>query len=210
MKAGVPSDPILFWTAVAALGQVAGAMATAAAVMTTLWIVLSERRPRLRVIAGLRLMIPGDGTPATDVISVSIANIGVRRVRCVGLGWRTGRLRWGPKWLQRQQALQNADYMPGSAQLPFDLDLGEEKSLLLAVESYQTAVDAETRAAFFLRRPPWSGRPQPTRTDVIVALAAHKGVFGRVEADLAHFLAFATIPKGAARFNERVKNGDLA
>lgn len=148
------ADPVLFWTIVAAVGQVAGALATAAAVITSLWVVLSERRPKLRVTAGLRLIIPGDGAPASDAIGVTVANVGMRRVRCACVGWRTSRLRWGPRWLRRQHALQNADYLPGSATLPFDLDLGDEKTLILAVESYRDAVDAAKRAAFFLRTPP--------------------------------------------------------
>ncbi len=82
--------------------------------------------------------------------------------------------------------------------------------MILAVESYQAAVDAEQRAAFFLRRPPWAKRPGPTRTDVIVSLAAHKGVFKRIEPDLAHFLAFGLVLKGAAHFNKKAETAASA
>lgn len=59
----------LLRTQVSAIGQVAGAFATVAAVIVALWIALSERRPNIKLRAGLRLIIPGDGSPATDIVA---------------------------------------------------------------------------------------------------------------------------------------------
>jgi hypothetical protein len=41
-----------------------------------------------------------------------------------------------------------------------------------------------------------------------MSLAAHNGVFRRVEQGLAHFLAFGEISGGAAKFNERAAAAD--
>lgn len=201
------SDPLLFWTIVAAIGQALGALATAAAVIVSLWIVLSERKPKLRITAGLRLIVAGDGTPAMDAIGIAVANVGVRRCRCTAIGWRSGHLKWGPKWLRRQHALQNAGYLSGSATLPFDLEPGDEKTMILDPRAYAEATGPEKRSAFFCRKFPWSVEPKPTRVDVIVSLAAHKGVFQRVELDLARFLATGEIEGGAAGFNSRAGIG---
>jgi hypothetical protein len=200
------SDPALFWNIVAAVGQALGALATAAAVIVSLWIVLSERKPQLRITAGMRLIIAGDGTPACDAIGINIANVGVRRCRCTSIGWRTGHLKWGPVWVRRQYALQTPAYLPGSAILPFDLEPGDEKGLVLDPHAYAEATQSDKRSAFFCRKLPWSDQPQPTRVDVIVSLAAHNGFFQKVEPDLARFLATGRIEGGAARFNSRTNS----
>lgn len=47
-------EATLFWTKVAAIGQVAGAIATAAAVIVSLWIAFHGRKPRLKLTVGMR------------------------------------------------------------------------------------------------------------------------------------------------------------
>lgn len=197
------TDPALFWTKVSAIGQVLGTFATVAAVGLSLWIVLSERRPKLRVSAGLRLAIPGDGTPADDVIVITVANVGLRRVTCTSLGWRTGYLKRGPGFLSYQLALQNPAYAPGSVQLPVTIEPGEERSILQDVQAYAHAFHLDQRQSFFCRRLPWQSVPRRTRIDIIISLAAHNGVFAKVELGLAKFLATGEIVNGARRFNER-------
>lgn len=188
---------------VGAIGQALGALATALAVSVSLWIVLSERKPKLHISAGLRLVINGDGTPATDIISISIANVGLRRVTCTAFGWRTGYLNRGPGFVRRQLALQNPAYAPGSPQFPLTLEPGEEKSVYQDVGAYRAAIGEEMRRDFFCRQPPFRNDPRPTRVDIIVSLAAHNGIFKRVEPSLAYFLATGTIENGARRFNEK-------
>lgn len=195
------SDPILFWTIVGAVGQGIGALATAAAVITSLWVVISERKPNLRVSAGLRLSIIGDGSPATDVIGIQIANQGQRRVTCTAIGWRTGYLRRGPEFLKYRMALQNPAYEHGSVQLPFDLEPGEEKFLAQNVEAYRLTVANGAGREFFCRQLPWKRAPSPTKIEICISLSAHNGIFQRVEPAFAHFLSTGLIEKGAARFN---------
>ncbi len=196
-------DPILFWTIISAVGQVLGSIATAAAVIVSLWIVLSERKPKLRISAGLRLIINGGGQPATDVIEINIANIGQQRVTWTAIGWRTGYFRRGPAFLRRELALQNPAYLPESLHLPITLEPGEQRFLLQDVEAYRSAIKTGVRESFFCRRPPWSRHPKLTRVEVVISLAAHNGLFKRVEPNLAHFLATGRIEKGAKSFNEK-------
>jgi hypothetical protein len=196
-------ESLLFWTMIGAVGQALGAFATALAVSVSLWIVLSERRPQLRISAGLRLVINGDGTPATDIISINIANVGLRGVTCTAFGWRTGYWKRGPAFVRRQLALQNAAYAPGSWQFPLTLEPGEEKSVYQDVQAYRAAMGENIRHEFFCRQLPFHKVPTPTRVDLIISLAAHSGIFKTVEPSLAHFLATGEIESGARRFNER-------
>jgi hypothetical protein len=87
-------ETALYWTKVAAIGQVAGAVATAAAVMVSLWIALHGRKPRIKLVVGKRLVI-GGGIPELSVLMFNIANAGERPVHINGIGWRTGWLYWG-------------------------------------------------------------------------------------------------------------------
>ena len=61
----------------------------------------------------------------------------------------------------------------------------------------------DMRESFFCRRPIWRNAPQPTRIDIVISLAAHNGIFKRVEPGLVHFLSTGTIEKGAAAFNKK-------
>ena len=73
---------VLLWTKIAAIGQVVGAFATALAVAVTLWVVLSERQARVKVTAGLRLLVT-QGRPdlTEEVINITVVNTGLRRRR---------------------------------------------------------------------------------------------------------------------------------
>jgi hypothetical protein len=57
------AEATLLWTKIAAVGQVVGALATAAAVIVSLWIVISDRRYALDVSVGIRLLFAGNGNP---------------------------------------------------------------------------------------------------------------------------------------------------
>gem|GEM_PF-3567303 len=60
---------------------------------------------------------------------------------------------------------------------------------------------AEMRESFFCRTRPWAMEPTPTRIEIVISLAAHNGVFQKVEPGLAHLLATGEIENGAAQFN---------
>jgi hypothetical protein len=99
------TDPSLYWQKISAIGQVAGAIATFAAVVVSLWLSLRIQRPRLKLIVGERLLLDA-GQIKQRLLVFQIANIGDRTVHVKSFGWRTGRLNWGPMFLRRQQAIQ--------------------------------------------------------------------------------------------------------
>lgn len=187
---------MLFWTQVSAIGQAVGALATAAAVIVALWIALSERRPNIKLRAGLRLIIPGDGSPATDVVAFEIENRGMRTVRISGIGWQTGWTRRGPDWLRQQLALQNPNsYSPS---LPFDLAPGQRLTVYVEPSSL-----GKTNIEFFTRKLPFQTMRKPANVRAVAHLVACKSVIVKVEKPLSEFLATGKIERGAARFNKR-------
>lgn len=193
----------LFWTKMAAIGQAAGAVATFAAVVVSLWIAHSERRAHVRVTAGLRVLM---SRPAQDVISILVTNHGLRPVRVSAIVWRTGWLRYGPKWLTFQQAVQTFDApisQMSSVQPPFDLGPGQDANLHLPTAPFTEHPDL--RLDFFNRRLPFRRKPTPTKICVEVHLVAAKKSVARVEKSLAKFLATGVIANGAARVNERME-----
>jgi hypothetical protein len=124
---------LLLWTKIAAIGQVAGAIATTAAVFVSLWIVLSERQPRVKVTAGLRLLIT-QGRPdlAEEVISITVLNAGLRPVSVASIGWRVGWMkRFGPEWARMGHAIQTSSGRRDSADPPYVLEPGQQKSMLI-------------------------------------------------------------------------------
>lgn len=183
------ADPQLFWTIVAAIGQVAGAVATAVAVITSLWIALSERRVRLRVTSGLRLMFVGDGTPGIGLVVVSITNSGYRRARISAVGWETGwsRNRFAPAWLAKQYAVQQPGH--GSPRPPFDLEPGENKLLFIRVSDFRRPGRAEVEDDFFRRHLPWQDRATATRIVCTVFVTVGPPTKVKVEQGLASYLA---------------------
>lgn len=187
------TDPQLFWTIVAAVGQVAGAVATAAAVITSLWIALSERRVRLRVVCGLRVTFAGDGSPAVGLVATSITNAGYRRVRISTVGWETGwsAHRWAPTWLAKQYAVQ----LPGtgSPRPPLDLEPGESTLLYVPLAEFRNSDRAAAEDDFFCRRLPWRSLPAPARILCTVFATVGPATKVKVEKDLAAYLATGSL-----------------
>lgn len=66
-------------------------MATFAAVVVSLYLSRQRDRVNLKVHAGLRLVIVGDGSPARRVVVISVTNRGERPVIVNTVGWRIGR-----------------------------------------------------------------------------------------------------------------------
>lgn len=150
-------DDQLFWSIVAAVGQVAGAIATFAAVAISLYLAVSARRPRLKVRVGERLII-GSGVDDRRVLMFSVANVGERNVHIRTLGWRTGRLRWGPKWLARQAAVQLTGGVQGGIDPPYELQPGAEGSSHADMGNILNYCRERADRPFFTRDLPWFGR----------------------------------------------------
>ncbi len=202
---------ILLWTQVGAIGQVAGAIATAAAVIVSLWIVQSERRAQIKIWAGLMVTVAGDGSPFEDIITIRIANHGLRRVHITTVGWRTGWLSFGPAWLKHQYAVQMFDRPVSqitSPRPPFDLEPGREIALYLTPDTYIERPDM--REEFFNRKRPFASKASPTKVCVHVSMVAAKAVSQRVKPTLEKFLATGAIEGGAAKANARADSQQTA
>ena len=192
---------MLQWTKVAAVAQIAAAAATTAAVITTLRLAAYDRRPHLSISAGLRLVIPGDGMPAFDLIAFGITNRGQRTVRVASLGWRTGWLRRGPEWLRRQYAVQMLHDQPNA--LPVDLAAGQDVVLHMTPDAYLDADRRDTHLSFFGRKMPWRQTRRPAAIKLIVSVVGAADQLVPAESSLGHLLTYGTIEGGAARFNQR-------
>lgn len=99
------NDPIIFWTKFGAIAQALGAVGTFLAVVTSLYLAISNGRPRLRLRIGERTII-GDGVEYPRLLMFEVANAGDRPVQIRGLSWETGWLRWGPSPIKRIKAIQ--------------------------------------------------------------------------------------------------------
>lgn len=74
-------DYNLFWTAFAAIGQAVGAIATAAAVIVTLWQIKYANRKRLRLsFSDKNVVFSENGNLEFHFVSLTVTNIGNRNV----------------------------------------------------------------------------------------------------------------------------------
>lgn len=196
------TDDVLFWTQVSAIGQVAGALATAAAVIVSLWIVLSERLPQIKVRAGIRLVV-GGGAPALDVMSFTLTNVGTRSFQIAQVGWRTGWLPFGPKWLKHQHAIQVLGppvTIPGSSVPPFDIAAGERKGIHVSCDLYE----AHRRDGdLFGRKIPLFKERKAPNVHFWIEIVGARTKYVKVERSLEQFLLTGKIDKGADDFNEK-------
>ncbi len=172
---------ILYWTKLAAIGQIAGAVATAAAVIVSLFIVFSERREFLRLVVSRKTMYPPNTAPY-DVIDFEVTNIGVQRVRVTAFGWRTGWASKGPAWLRYVFGTLGRSGMAGMIDPPFDLEPGTSVSKLVLLSSIAD-VSLWRSTLFGARQVPGLGpRYSPIFGTVTTARGTRKRV--RVSADL--------------------------
>jgi hypothetical protein len=147
----------LYWAKLAAIGQLAGAAATFLAVIVSLYIAKSSRRPRLKLKIGERLIIQ-QGAETRRVLMFSVANLGERPVHVRGIGWRTGWLRWGPQWLTRRFGVQLTGEILGGTDPPYELQAGEEKSSFADMANVIAHAKKRKGPPFFTRDMPWFGR----------------------------------------------------
>jgi hypothetical protein len=206
----VVSPDALFWTKWSAIGQIAGAVGTFAAVLTSLWLAVRSSRPRIEISCGIRLVIEaGTQAPFPEVIQFDIRNVGQQDAHVEQIGWRTGRWRWArPAWLQRQQAIQLFGTVPGAANPPFVVPVGQRRSALLNLP--QTLENILHRAGdepFFARNWPVLGMRKTTIL-AVVFLANGQRAQHRVEPDLERRLLIGEREKSAqAARNQGNKEG---
>lgn len=180
----------LYWAKVAALGQVAGAVATLAAVIVSLWIAFRGKRPRLRLVVGERLIIGAMTDEDLRVLMFSVINAGQRPVHISGVGWRTGWFPWGPRFLRSQSAVQVTGSLPYGKQPPYELQPGAEQASYALLENVLDNTRQMSGRPFFARVWPLVGL-QPTRIRGYAYTADGYSFLVRVENDLAGKLAGA-------------------
>ncbi len=200
-------DPVLFWTKVAAIGQAVGAIATFGAVVVSLWVVFSERRPSIKLRVHLNMII-GAGDAAMDVVSFDVINAGQRVVHVRSVGWRTGWTQFGPKWLRYQYAYQIAGGLPVSKTPPFELSPGESGCVIVTAQEFHDGGALERDKLFFLRRMPVFNKLISANIHASVSLAEGTTVLSKVDKKLSNFLTSGQIDGGAKRFNDTADDNE--
>lgn len=174
---------ILLWTKIAAIGQVAGALATFLAVVFALILARAERSLRVRVNARFAAIVDIHGS--TSVMTYEVENIGLRPVVVTGMHWTTGfpnRFGFMPRPLQLKAAFQMPDYEWSiNENFPWRLDPGESKSTHMRrqefIESFVEPNQHDLFRQFF-----WQKRPRLFFHRVGVAVNTQpKIVFGQID-----------------------------
>jgi len=179
-------DATLYWTKVAAIGQVAGAIATFLAVVIALVQSRAERSLRVRVRARLGLIVDGRGQ--TEVMTYEVENTGLRPVVVNGMHWATGFINvLGilPPPLRLKSAFQMPDYeWPINENFPWRLGPGESKSTHIRRQDFIDEFCQPNEHDLF-RRFFWQRRPKLFWHRAGVAINTRRGiVFGRVDRNL--------------------------
>ncbi len=108
------------------------ALGTMAAVITSLYFARKDKRVRLEVSAGHRIIISqGASKPFPEVLNIRIVNIGHRDVQLTNIGWKVGIFK---KRFSVQTTIQDRI----SSQLPIRLKDGEEANYYIPFNTEPT------------------------------------------------------------------------
>jgi hypothetical protein len=185
------------WEKWAAIGQIAGALGTFLAVLTSLYLARDSIRPKLSVSAGIRIVIEaGAQEPFPKIIVFDVRNLGMRDVYVDQIGWRVGRWPFRrPDWLARGFAVQTFGTVLESTNPPFALAQGRRVTSMLQFE--QTIRNINNRDGdrpFFAKVWPIIGiRRSPVFAQV--HLSSGETIKARVEKDLERALFEAEAEK---------------
>ena len=186
------AEATLLWTKIAAVGQVVGALATAAAVIVSLWIVISDRRYALDVAIGIRLRFVGDGSPEEKLVAYNVTNTGQRSFRINSIGWRTGWIsglfsKIVPRFMRTRHAIQIAEDHHFSTQLPCDVNPGN--SVFFFIDCQRFAQDrTDNDNDFFNRIMPFCKFKIRPPIHGVVHIVGAKPKYYRVEKSLRRLL----------------------
>jgi hypothetical protein len=126
------------WTMIGALAQVAGSIATFAAVYVALKLARDERRIKLRVTAGLRAI--ASYNQPIKVVAITVENIGHRTATIESLWWCTGYTKGlipFPKFMKLQALMQMEDYgWAINERFPWILEPGKSQSTFFKREDF--------------------------------------------------------------------------
>ncbi|MEO1921048.1 MAG: hypothetical protein ABGW84_04075 [Sphingomonadaceae bacterium] len=148
----------LFWTQVSALGQVAAAVGTFAAVILSLWLSLRSGRPKIKLRVGEWTLIGPEKSLDENLLVFSVANTGSRPAMITHIGWETGWLKHGPTFLKKQFAVQTFSGTDHGLDVPFDLPIGAKAECSVKLNNILQWVEEKRGRPFFSRDFPKLGR----------------------------------------------------
>lgn len=113
---------IQIWNAV---GTWLAGIATFGAVVVSLHLARRSEKVRLKVFAGLRMVVRGDGSPSEEHLNIGITNIGDRPTTITTVGWAVG------SGKQRRHCIQpvSGDW---TAQYPIELAHGKTANFMVS------------------------------------------------------------------------------
>ena len=181
--------PNIDWNKWAAIGQIAGAVGSFAAVATALYLARREERPKLRLTAGIRISIgQGDLAPYPEFVVITVRNIGLTTAHLNQFGWQTGAWRFSkPKWLARQYAVQTTGQTGMGFNPPYEVPPGQSRSTFLRLPDFVAGIKTKKGKAFFAREWPKLGTRE-TPIYVTAHLESGMTVSALVEKSLAEKL----------------------
>lgn len=110
------------WEFINSFSSWLSAFGTIAAVIVALYLARIDKRVRLEVSAGIRLIVtPGVPGPHPEYLAIRIVNIGHREVQVTNIGWKVG-------LLKKKLAVQTTIKDGLSSDLPVRLKDGQEAS----------------------------------------------------------------------------------
>jgi hypothetical protein len=168
------------WNVIAAIGQVAGAVATFLAVVVSMRLARKARMPEVKLKVGERLIITQGQEETPSVLMISVTNTGERAIHVRQVGWHTGWFRFGPSWLRKQQAVQLTGSIALGLELPFELLPGEEGSTYCLMDNLEEGCRQKSDRPFFSRDYPLLGRRQ-TKVKATVYVAEGYSFFCKPE-----------------------------
>ena len=181
-----------FWSKWSAIGQIVGALGTFAAVITSLYLSRRSEKPRLKVDAGIRMLIgQGSTKPYPEYISITVRNVGTQTAHVTQFGWRTGlwKFSW-PAWLKIQYAIQTPGMLGIGEDPPFVVPPGTKRDTILDKKHFFEGIAKKSGGPFFARDWPFLNRRR-TAIYIVANLESGMSVSARVEESLEHQLFVA-------------------
>lgn len=129
--------------------QILSAIATAAAVIVSLWLSLRRPKPTLRVQAGIRSVLwhGMDEDIRPEYVSIFVTNVGAVDATVNSLAWRMGRWPWRRQWAFQMLAGPDA-YVPFD-KLPVTLTHGQQAAFNLPIYGEQDWLDDVRKGELF-------------------------------------------------------------
>ncbi len=89
------------WTFINSFADWFSAVGTVAAVVLAIYLARQDKRVRLRVSVGYRLLVAhGQTEPPPGFVLIVVTNIGRREAQVTGVGWKTGLFKYRKYYVQ--------------------------------------------------------------------------------------------------------------